>query len=442
MSPEDYFCRVMDDAGIRPSQSKVLVAVSGGVDSMVLLYLLHTQGFSGRVAHVNYGLRGKDSAADEKLVRENAEQLGWPVDVLDAGEQMKEHKGESTQMTARSIRYAFFSERMKEHHLGYCLLGHQADDQVETFFINLLRGSGSRGLSGMETVRGLYVRPLLSFGREEILAYAREKGIPWREDRSNSEDRYLRNRIRHHLLPELAKLSPAFLQKMPETFTRLKRERSLLDHFLARELKVLQLPGGKGFRIPKDFLGLFPDPAFALYELIRETGFSYLICRLACTNLTHTHGQLFRAGAWMIYSDRSVFFVRKGIQDVSVRELPPISAFHIENITEIPDYKDKMPVSLAYVDADKLCGEFSVRTWRKGDHFWPSGMKGRKKISDYFTDMKLSAAEKSSQLLLLSGDAIVWVVNRRIDGRFAATRNSKNILRITFSGSMTATEPG
>jgi len=421
--------------GLKP---RLLVALSGGADSMLLFKLLASSGLTGIGAHVNYGLRGEESDEDEQFVAKETENAGWPVEVLNASREMNAHQGESTQMAARRIRYKWFEKLRVQNHLDFIVTAHHANDNAETILINFLRGSGLNGLSGMSERNGLILRPLLKIPGETLRKVANETGLRWREDSSNDSDKYLRNRIRHHVLPVLQETDTRFFKKLEETFIRLKSEHSLLHELIALQGFSKESKEGK-LMIRKADLEKVTEPAALLYQIIKEYGFSYIVCAAACSNLTAYHRRVFFSGEWQLVLERSEIHITKGIQGKNDDVSGLLNNFSFENLPGPPDFTEKTALSEAFLDPEKLTGRWNVRTRRNADRFWPSGMQGSKLISDYFTDLKLSSAEKDSQLLLCDGDDIVWVVNRRIDGRFAATKESLEILRIRFIGGISGT---
>jgi tRNA(Ile)-lysidine synthase len=414
-------------------EAKILLALSGGLDSVVLLDLLSKSGFSGFIAHVNYGLRHDDSDKDEALARQLAILYSWEIEVLDAKNSMLHHLNESLQMAARRIRYDWFSELEKKHHLKAIFLAHHADDQIETFFIKLLRGSGSEAMSGMSEQNGVYFRPLLDFTKETLLEYAQENKLTWREDLSNQSVKYLRNAIRLNLLPELKNVQANYLQMVLESVGRLKSEQSQLSSFTNAWIELHVNQTEHGFTVLKSDLMNEANPQFLIHELLKKYGFSWRLCGCIAQNLTNTHIQHFKTGGYSVQLNRVYLAVNKVVTKVSTE-----GNVHLPEV--ILNYFDEMPVDIgfatkneAWVLVDNIQGELCLRKWQKGDFFWPSGMNGRKLLSDYFTDIKLLPQEREEQWILTCNNEVVWIVNRRIDRRFAASQTSKNIVRLTIA---------
>jgi tRNA(Ile)-lysidine synthase len=358
---------------------------------------------------------------------------GWEIEVLDAKNRMLQHPKESLQMAARRIRYDWFSELEKKHHIHGIFLAHHADDQIETFFLKLLRGSGSEALSGMREQNGIYFRPLLDFTKETLLEYAQTNKLTWREDISNQSDKYLRNAIRLNLLPELKNVQANYLQMVLESVGRLKSEQSQLSSFTNTWIQLHVNQTEHGFTVMKTDLLNEPNPQFLIHELLKKYGFSWRLCGCIAQNLTNTHTQHFQTGEYLVQLNRAYLSVNMMVTKVSTEEN--------EHQPEVMlEYFDEMPVDIglatkneAWVMVDKIQGELCLRKWQKGDFFWPSGMNGRKLLSDYFTDLKMLPQEREEQWILTCDKEVVWIVNRRIDRRFAAFQDSKNVMRLTIS---------
>lgn len=424
-------------------QDRILLTVSGGVDSMVMLTLFSRAGYNVGVAHCNFQLRGAESEEDEVLVANEAAQHGVPFynRRFDTAGEM-ERTGESMEMAARRLRYAWFDELSRAE--GYTLIAvaHHADDSVETFFINLLRGTGLRGLTGISTHVGKVIRPLMFASRKEILEYAVTNHIPFREDSSNRSTKYLRNKIRLGLIPRIREINPKFTDLMRRNITRLVDAQLFINHGIARIRSEVMTSEGGIDTIHLDRI----DPAFpqnfVIYELLNSSyGFKGDVIDSLCHTLQHgIPGKRFYSREWVATADRGTIVVTRITADdeclVSVIQGVPRSycgnsALYYEycSIDLIDTWG--VPENVAQVDADKLIYPLTLRRWREGDWFIPFGMTGRKKISDYLIDAKISMAEKDRQFVLLSGEEIVWLVGRRIDDRYRLTSDTENVLRIT-----------
>ncbi len=424
-------------------QDRILLTVSGGVDSMVMLSLFLRSGFRVGVAHCNFQLRGTESDEDEVLVAEEARKAGVPCynRRFDTAAEM-ERTGESMEMAARRLRYAWFEELCLEEGYAAIAVAHHADDSVETFFINLLRGTGLRGLTGISTQIGRVIRPLMFATRKEILEYAVQNRIPFREDSSNRSTKYLRNKIRLGLIPRIREINPKFTSLMRRNLDRLTDAQRFINHGIER-IRTEAVTREDGIEtIHLDRI----DPAFPLnfviYELLNSTyGFKGDTVDALCQALLNdATGRRFYARERMATVDRGRIVVAPIAPDdpceVSVEQGAPRS--YCGNAVLYYEYCDidlikefGVPPHIAQVDLDKLRFPLTLRRWREGDWFIPFGMTGRKKVSDLLIDEKVSLPEKERQFVLLSGDEIVWVVGRRIDDRYRLTAETENVLRIT-----------
>jgi len=415
--------------GLRFNEHTLLLCVSGGVDSVVLAELVFNSGFRFGIAHVNYGLRGMESDEDEQLVNEIAKKYACTFHILHGNEKLHPlNKGESVQMWARRIRHQWFDKLRMENDYSFSATAHHTDDEIETFFINLGRKAGGRGLSGYEYRKGNSIKPLLEFTREEIECYARERGLSWREDSSNKKDIYLRNKIRHQVIPAIRKVFPAFTQSMHEAFMRLKRERLLLDFLLKEQAEKLISPTKQGFELNSRLLLEYPDPAMMLFELIREFGFNLEDAGSICENLTDAHGQRYFAKEWSILLYRDKLLIVNNLAKYN----PCEPELFMQELDAMPVFAGGIPKSSAYFDWSKLDGDLYLKRWQKGDYFYPTGMTGRKKISDLFNELGIAAEDKPKQYLLMCRGEVVWVVNHRIDRRFAADAQSQKVLCVSL----------
>jgi tRNA(Ile)-lysidine synthase len=424
------FQRVLHETKFSTGKNTFILALSGGLDSVVLLDLLAKSGYSGCIAHVNYGLRASDSDLDEALARSLAEQYSWQIEVLDAKELMCHHPNESIQMAARRIRYDWFSKLLLKHNCQTIFLAHHADDQVETLILKLLRAGGIESLSGMDKQNGPFLRPLLDFKKELLLEYASSNNLVWREDLSNQSDKYLRNAIRLQVIPELNRIQPNFVQMALESVGRLKTEHSQLSSFTEDWTNKHVTRTHTGFCVLKSDLNALVSPAYVIHELLKEYGFSWRFCERISQNLTNTHKQHFQAGVFLVQLDRLYLSINKENTEVSLLNNEPKPEIVIDYFAEMPVMIGLATKNEAWLSVDKIDEKLSIRKWRKADYFYPSGMKGRKLLSDFFTDIKLLPQERDTQWILTCGNEVVWVVNRRIDRRFAALQDEKNVMRV------------
>lgn len=437
------FQRYISENGLASDEDKILLTVSGGVDSMVMLALFTASGYKVGVAHCNFQLRGPESEEDEVLVEREAAKYGVPFynHRFETAEEM-ERTGESMEMAARRLRYAWFDTLSRENGYTVVAVAHHADDSIETFFINLLRGTGLRGLTGISTHVGRIIRPLTFASRKEILEYAIAKHIPFREDSSNRSTKYLRNKIRLGLIPRIREINPKFTDLMRRNIGRLTDAQLFINHGIQciRAEAVTSEAGIDTIHIDRI------DPAFPLgfvvYELLSSAyGFKGDVIDALSRSLEQgTSGKKFYSKDFVASTDRGAILVTRildddlcesAVQEGALRSYCGNAVLYYErcDIDTIKTFG--VPEHIAQVDADKLRWPLTIRRWREGDWFVPFGMTGRKKVSDYLIDQKIPLPEKQRQFVLLSGDEIVWLIGRRIDDRYRLTSDTENVLRIT-----------
>ena len=415
---------------------KLLLAVSGGVDSMVLLDLFYKLRFDICIVHCNFQLRGKESDADEMLVRETCQDSYIPyfIESFDTLEFAKENKL-SIQLAARKLRYDWFQEIIS---LGfdYVLTAHHLDDNVETFLINFTRGTGLEGLTGIPAQNGNIIRPLLPFSREEIENYALENKIQWREDSSNASDKYFRNKLRHNIVPTLKELNTGFLDSFQNTLHHLHQAESLVND--ASKLvyeKVVEVKENQ-LEIHLKSLLEFQNYKAYLYQWLKEYGFS------AWNDI---YDLVEAQSGKQVFSESHVLLKDREKLILSERkEVNKSEVFIIESI----ESKVNIPLKLRFckavnifetvsncifVDESKIKFPLTIRKWQEGDYFYPSGMNGKKKLSKYFKDEKYSLLDKKNQWLLCSEDQIIWVIGKRADNRFIASETTQQIIKIDLA---------
>ncbi len=428
---------------------KLLVSISGGIDSVVLTTILHKMKFDISLVHCNFMLRGKESNKDELFVKQLAEkmQINCYTEKFDTNKFATEN-GISTQMAARDLRYVYFDEIVEKNNLDYLITAHQKDDIIETFIINLTRGTGLDGLTGIREVNGNIVRPLLPFTRNEILVYATRNNIQWREDSSNSSIKYVRNKIRHRVVPVLKELNPSLLETFDKTLENLKETRQIVDNCVEekREIIVKNVKNKMLFNIPE--LLKLKNPKSYLYEFLKEFGFTEWEDVYNLLN-AQTGKQVFSKMHRLI-KDRDELILLKIPKETSENE-----SFKIEKSTK----KIKYPLNLKFkiidvpfdqknennifidelilndkntisIDFEKIQFPLTIRKWEKGDYFYPIGLKGKKKLSKFFKDEKLSISDKENVWLLCSQEKIIWVIGKRLDDRFKISNSTSKILRI------------
>ncbi|MGB5668003.1 MAG: tRNA lysidine(34) synthetase TilS [Maribacter sp.] len=417
-------------------QEKFLLACSGGLDSVVLTQLCSQCEMDFAIAHCNFKLRGNDSDADEVFVRNLAFSLNkeFIVTHFDTKSYAAKHKM-SVQMAARELRYQWFEDLMLENNIKTLVTAHHADDNLETFIINLSRGTGIKGLIGIPSRTDTILRPLLTFSRDQISVFAKSGNIEWREDVSNAETKYLRNKIRHQIVPLLKELHPTFLDNFSTTQKYLSQTEAISENHLHHIKESLFVIDGDIIRIGIDSLSnLEPLDAY-IYGLFKEYGFTEW--EDVRSLLTAMSGKEVHSRTHRLVKDRDFLLLAQNtslnehsyqIKESDTQIHTPINL----SMCSVDDLEETNTNTL-YVDKETLKYPMTLRKWQKGDYFYPLGMKGRKKLSKYFKDEKIDVIAKEKQWLLCSDNQVVWIVGKRADERFKVTDNTKNILKIMFN---------
>ncbi|MDC7998075.1 tRNA lysidine(34) synthetase TilS [Gilvibacter sediminis] len=414
---------------------RLLLAVSGGMDSCVLLDLMRRQPCEIAVAHCNYQLRGADSDADHQLVKELALQyeLEFHEAIFDTQAALADSK-ESLQMLARRLRYDFFETLITEHNYDYLLTAHHADDSLETFIINWNRGSGVKGLQGIPRINGNILRPLLDFDRKTLLAYANDHNLQWREDRSNASEAYLRNEVRLKVVPVLKDVFPQITQKTRQAQRHLNQTDRLAMAYLQQLEGSVWAATASGIEIYLLELMKLETQEAVLYHLLSPYGFTDWNAVYSLPNA--------QSGA-IVYAEEHQLLKDRDLLILDFRSERSSQSF----ILESAEQNDHLPIKLEFkkihrlsscekdtivVDADLLEWPLSLRRWQAADRFIPFGMQGSQKLSDYFINQKISRLEKEKIWLLCSDSKIVWVIGHRADDRFKVSNNTKNLLQIKW----------
>jgi len=428
------------------SKHKLLVAVSGGIDSMALCELLREAGFNFSVAHCNFTLRGAESDADASFVEGYClrNKIKYFYNSFDTAHYAAKNKI-STQMAARDLRYDWFEQLIKKNKFDHLLTAHHLNDNIETFFINLLRGSGITGLKGMEPKNGKKARPLLFATREEVEKYVRSKGIIYREDSSNKEDKYLRNKLRHYLVPELKTMNPSIEQTLASELEILRQVNRIVLTEVEKKKKVLAKATKSLCKVDIDKLKKSGSPELFLYEIIKEYGFNSMQAASICDGMDGLTGKMFFSETHQLIKDRKFLLIRDKteVEEEEVAIYKKTDKIKQPVALEVSYYKIKkgedvkIPAlkNVAYLDADKLKFPMKITRWQNGDRFVPLGMWHSKKLSDFFVGEKMSLFDKDNQWILRNKDAIVWVIGRRIDDRFKITKDTKNVCIIELVSS-------
>ncbi len=416
-------------------RKRVLLACSAGLDSTVLAHLFAALGLDFRLAHANFNLRDKESEGDQDFVERLASTFNIKcyVNSFDTKKYISINKV-SVQMAARELRYAWFQELLALGEADLLVTAHQADDVLETFLINLSRGTGLDGLTGIPGRIGAIRRPLLPFGRGQLAAYAAAHGIEWREDRTNVETDYLRNRFRHGVVPALKQASPEILDRLGSTQENLRESRALIDRYITGIRGQIGARQGEVTRFDCEALRQLKPLKAHLFELFKAYGFTDWQAIVAL--LEGETGREVHSATHRLLHDRGSLLLRQIMPAEAQTFSVPLSAgqpdLPIGLVLSRADRLGETGERILYLDKETLKEGLILRKWLKGDYFYPLGMGGRKLVSKYFKDASMNRFEKEAQWLLCSGDQIVWIVGRRADDRFKVSGKTREILKITW----------
>ena len=436
----DRFLSFINEKKIVSSGDKILLAVSGGIDSICMTHLFKESGIKSGIAHCNFRLREEESDMDEDFVRQLAQKYNFPFFVMhfNTADYARLQKI-SIQMAARELRYNWFENLRKLHGFSMIATAHNADDSIETFFINLLRGTGIQGLTGIKVKNDHLIRPLLFACRNEIEDYCRNQNLEFRIDSSNNSDKYLRNRIRHSLIPLLSEMNPEFLNIMSENLHRLSEAEkiyfSFVDHY---KKEILELSSDGFYRINISKIMECVSPDTLLYEILKDFGFSSKTSFEIYNNIEGESGRVYYSEKNRLVKDRNHLILtppeNEEVHKIYIEQYIPeiFKPLHLQIQSYVADgFTIPANADMAALDSDKLVFPLILRKWQHGDYFHPLGMTGMKKVSDFFVDTKLSLTEKENSWLLTSAGEIVWIIGKRIDDRFKITAKTKNIIIIS-----------
>ncbi|MBT1697989.1 tRNA lysidine(34) synthetase TilS [Fulvivirgaceae bacterium PWU4] len=419
---------------------KILLAVSGGIDSMVMLHLFRQAGFDVGVAHCNFQLRGDDSLADEALVAQECATLGVPFHHkrFDTGAYAVA-AGLSIQMAARQLRYDFFDTLLHAHGYVYLATAHHLNDVLETTILNLVKGTGMDGLQGVPVKNGSIIRPLLFATKEMLVAYARLHRLQWREDVSNASEDYQRNFIRHQVIPRLKELNPGLEHTYRSTNERITASVQFARNYIDSVAAEAITTSDSSIIIRKKEIDSTASPAVMLWELIKDKGFNFAQCQEIVTD--HQSGKKFFSSTHELFTDREAYILQEKsnthVADVTIEAQAPLVSnghgelhFDVQTRSQFTLSKDPL---LAQLDLDKITYPLVWRCWQHGDSFVPLGMQHSKKLSDFFIDLKIPLPEKEKITVLESAGVIVWVVGLRIHDHYKITAGTSRILTVQLN---------
>jgi len=424
------------------NSDNILLAVSGGIDSVVMLYLFKKFDFAFDIVHCNFKLRGNESNGDEEFVKKLANSLKVNCYVKHfETKAYAQEKNLSIQMAARELRYNWFENIRKEKNYKYVAVAHNKNDVIETFLINIIRGTGLKGLTGIKPKNNFIIRPLLFAERDEIKKYCTDNNIEFREDSSNLSTKYLRNKIRHEIIPAFIEFNPKFNQTIIDNIQHLTDAQEIYAQAI-NEFKnncIEEKEGDIYIEIDKINKNKHLKSTY-LFEILREYNFSNKIISDIIQSLKNISGKTFYSRTHRIIKDRNnliitpftsseehTYYIDEGTKYI----YQPLN-MHIEILKNSVDFKFDKNKNIGYFDYDKLSFPLIIRKWKKGDYFQPFGMQGLKKLSNYFIDEKFSLIDKEKVWLLASGEKIIWIIGYRTDDRFKITTSSKIIIKISI----------
>ena len=428
---KNNFLHYIHEHKLFDTKSKILLAISGGIDSVCLADLLIRSGYNVEFAHCNFKLREKESDQDEIFVSDLANKNKIPFHHIsfDTNHYALSNKL-SIQMAARELRYEWFEKVRREISADYIAIAHNQNDNIETFFINLINGTGLKGLRAIQNKNNFIVRPLMFASRNQIGEYVKSKSLNFREDSSNKSKKYQRNKVRHDLIPLLKQINPSIENTIADEIEIIKNTYSIFKEQVDRVVKEISCQTDDGIKISKNKLIKLEPIDTYLYEIFNVFGFTDL--KSIKNSILSSPGKQFFSKSHRLLIDREFVFIEKVeddfFKDILINECTlilnsPINiSFKISSNNQIDKIKDT-----ACFDYEKLVFPLVIRKWKSGDKFIPSGMKGFKKLSDYFIDNKINRLLKEKTLILCSNDDIIWVIGSRIDERYKATSKTKKM---------------
>ncbi len=436
------FLKFGKDQKLFITENKVLLAVSGGLDSVAMAELFSRAEIPFSIAHCNFSLRGTESDADAEFVKNLAKGYGVKFHSKKFNTESYARKEKvSTQLAARDLRYQWFRELLKEENYQSLATAHHLDDSIETFFINLMRGTGINGLSGIPVKTAEFIRPLSCFTRKEILDFAKKENLKWREDSSNASDDYLRNKIRHKLVPVLNELQPEFNSVMQKNLEHIRQSAALQAEITSSlKKKYLKLTSKDNWKLNLRSLLKEPESKAKLQLILSDLGLKVAILDNMFTS--GATGKLFYIGEFSLLKDRGNLLIKKS------RDKNPASIslngteeeFQYDDMkffVKTGEFKPGQIISkesgTQQLDAGKLNFPLQLRPWEAGDYFYPLGMRSKKKLSDFLIDAKVNRFEKENCLVLLSGKDIVCILGHRIDERYKITDQTSSIFTIKIN---------
>lgn len=415
-------------------QKKYLLAVSGGLDSMVMLDIFKNFSLKFEVAHCNFKLRDNDSDLDEALIKDvcTKNNIVYHVQEFDTKGILKEEGG-NLQETARNLRYNWFNSLLTD--FDFLVTAHHLDDNIETFFLNLLRGAGVKGLAGIPQINNKTIRPFLSVSKQNLLDYAQDHDVIWREDESNTKNVYARNQLRNEILPKIKKIKENFNDVMSSNIYRMRSTNNLLDYFIQDIVKQVVQKQNDSIEINLNFIRTFPEKELILFQIISSYGFNFTQSKDIL--LSKQTGKLFHSNSHQALINRDKLIITKSAAQKHVNiQFDTINDFLNSEFVLEHESLDKLPETMTsvkntlFLDLEKIEPPLRIRSWQNGDSIIPFGMRGKKKISDILIDNKVSLIEKHKVLLLEDSSKVLSILGIRNSEEVKVTEQTKKVLKV------------
>ena len=435
MLPVKQFTDFIEQNKLFNPTGKVLAAVSGGMDSVLMAHLLKAAGYNFSITHCNFQLRGDDAIADQEFCKNLAQQLGVPFYTInfDTTDYAANHKI-SIQMAARDLRYQWFQQVKQQHGYDVIALAHHQNDTIETILLNLTRGTGIAGLHGILPKNGDLVRPLLFLNREAIQQLIQQNSLQYVEDSSNSSVKYTRNKIRHEVIPKLKELNPGLEKTFESNLQHFREMETLLELKLSELKKDLFIQQGDEIHLPLEAVKKLEPKRLLLFNLLQPYGFNETTVNDLIASLDKHSGRVFESLGYRLILDReNIILVKKTDHpaEITINQNNHVVNYNNYKITLLHDdspliVKDN-PLAVS-IDADLLVYPLTIRAWQQSDYFYPLGMKTRKKLSDYFIDQKIPVHQKTQIPLLINGNGdIIWLAGYRSSEHYKVSKNTKKV---------------